>query len=735
MTEFTGVKQPDFDTMASKHTEAARRLEELAQALHSELQSAGLDTSPAARLRQLAGRVTTQAEDLRRRQKLVHELQRQKVTFGRSTPAGSFLEMPDGLEAAKGLLDGTMAGRAALNAGDGDATALAELEKYASRAGDAEFVKAFLGTLGARGMTQLPGSLAAQLRDARAHEDSDRVAQLSSQGKKALRMLSTALAKATDPKNPAYMGAGFTEDLVKEGRAEHKAGDTKYSGYQAQALIWRAHDGKPPFSKEFMEIVGRDVIVYEHEQRKDQWAASQDLLGRTFAGSQIPIFDLAGSFGLGTLLRPEAYVRSPGMRAESSVVDDLFHAAKSSREASQALLDHTPAGWKESVLDYLLTTRWGASRYLGDYKPIRDMLVIATTGQDATSRKLAAEMIKVVADDVRGAFGKGQDGNLEIKNRDTFDRLAPLRYPLGRAIAANIDELSRLILNHATFDKVAAQDMDYALALATADDDAFEVLVRAQTEHMRAALGTVPPVGLDASNAERLGFTKSDVKEYDLDQDGRVTKADILQFLKDRTVAEARPFTHIVEIRRQVLIAQGLDDKKADEALKTMVGDALGLLPVPGARQAGQLATGAFGQLIGKEYDKLAGAGYDEIAKQVAQQMSEHGRGLDETQATLADNRLAVERLGEQMLATAMLNKGLLDGLNLRKQPFATGTPPTLKPFNEMTPHEYSQFLEWTRARGGSNELLESFSGTFRRTSEVDDYLGLRIPSSSGGAK
>src|SRR4051812_36349981 len=119
MTEFTGVKLAEFDTMASKHTETARRLEELAQALHSELQSAGLDTSPAARLRQLAGRVTAQAEDLRRRQKLVHELQRQKVTFGMSTAAGSFLEMPDGLEAAKGLLDGTLAGRAALSASDG----------------------------------------------------------------------------------------------------------------------------------------------------------------------------------------------------------------------------------------------------------------------------------------------------------------------------------------------------------------------------------------------------------------------------------------------------------------------------------------------------------------------------------------------------------------------------------------------------------------------------------------
>jgi hypothetical protein len=85
------------------------------------------------------------------------------------------------------------------------------------------------------------------------------------------------------------------------------------------------------------------------------------------------------------------------------------------------------------------------------------------------------------------------------------------------------------------------------------------------------------------------------------------------------------------------------------------------------------------------------------------------------------------------MLATAMLNKGLLDGFNLGKKTFTTGTPPTLKPFAEMTPQEYSQFLAWTRKTGGSTDLLDRFGLTFRSTSEVDDYLNLQIPSSGGG--
>jgi hypothetical protein len=505
----------------------------------------------------------------------------------------------------------------------------------------------------------------------------------------------------------------------------------KYSGYQAQALIWRAHEGNPPYSKEFMEIVGRDVIAYEREQRESAWKASKD-----YAWAQRPILDLAGVLGLGTLLRPGTQAGAPGAKGSSSVADDLFHAAKSSREASHALLAHTPAGWKESMLDYLLTTRWGVFQSMDDGALISEMLITATTGQDATSKKLAADIIKTVSDEVRDAFGKEARESLEITDREAFDRYLSLSYPLARAIAANVDEVSNLLLNQATFGEVAAKDMAYALVVATSHDKGFEALMRAQTEHMRAALATaVPPVGLNASNAERFGFTKAELKRFDMNENGRVDRDDVLHFLEDRAKAGARSFGFTMEIRRQVLIAQGLDDKKADEALTSMVRDAIGMIPVPGAKHVGTLAVGAFGEIASKGYETLAGLAYDELARHVAKQASEQVPSLDEAHRTLAENRLAVDRLAEQMLATALLTKGMLDGLDLENEKFTVDIPPRLKSFAEMSSQEYSRFLQWSRNAGGSESLYTSFRDTFRTTSDVNDYLNLKIPSESVGSQ
>lgn len=727
MSGFTGVKQAEFDAMTSKHAEAATRLEELSRTLHRELQTAGLDTTPAARLRELAARVTKQTEDLRRRQKLVHELQRQKVTFGQNTPSNTFVGMPDRLDDAQDLLDGTLAGRAATKAADGDEKALKELEKYASRAGDSEFVKAFLTTLGPRGLTRLPGSIAIRLRDAVRGGDAARQKSLAGSGHTILALLGKVLAKGTNPRDRAYMGDQFVNGLRAEGRAQHPlGGKATYQGYQAQALIWQAHDGKPPFSPEFMENIASDVIIQERHQRETAWKVSEK-----YRWLQRPSPDLAGVLGLGSLLKPPGlYEKVP---TESSMVEPLLRSAASNRELAQALLGYSMPGFKQTVLQYFLTARMGVFDHLDDAALLSKMLLTATTGQDATSKKLSAEMIKVLSDQISSTFNKKTE-DLEISDRALFDRYTHLSYPLSRAIAANIDRLQSLYLHHKNFYAVTPSDMTYALALATSDAQGFETLVRTQTEHMRAALGGAPPVGMNAANAHRFGFTKAEVKEFDLNGNGQIDHSDTLEYLDDRVAEEAAPFNHLLETRRQVLLARGLDDQKADEALRTMVADAIGLIPVPGAKQMGELANGALGELISAGYGKLADLAYDELAQQVSQRMSQVTPNLDETYRTLASNRLAVNQLGEQLISTAMLGKGMLDATSLSGRSFTTGSPPKIKPFTRMSPDEYSDYLEWVREKGGASSLMDSFSDDLGDPSTVRSYLQLKSASSGGSS-
>ncbi|NRQ30292.1 hypothetical protein HII36_00340 [Nonomuraea sp. NN258] len=248
---FTGVKLPEFDMLISKHAAAAQRLDDLAARLHGELELAGLDTTPAVRIRKLAKEVSGEVSDLRRRQQLVRDLERREIIMGWPGGGGStLLPMPDTLGAARGLLDGTLAADAATEAIAGTPGAAHRLLGFAGKGADPDFAQVLLTRLGAKGVTELPAALSLQL-DGRQQDE---------RPEKAMRMLAAVLARGTDPDNRAFMGESFLTELIKQARAEHRVHDVTYLGYQAQALIWQASNGKPPFSARFMQVVGQDVI-------------------------------------------------------------------------------------------------------------------------------------------------------------------------------------------------------------------------------------------------------------------------------------------------------------------------------------------------------------------------------------------------------------------------------------------------------------------------------------------
>ncbi|MEU2723263.1 hypothetical protein [Streptomyces smyrnaeus] len=92
---FSGVQQPAFDHLVSRHGRAAFVLEQLAGDLWWELQRLNIDTSPAMRLRTLAQRVRSQATELQTRQSRVHAMQRQRSGAKLCTPGSIYWELPE----------------------------------------------------------------------------------------------------------------------------------------------------------------------------------------------------------------------------------------------------------------------------------------------------------------------------------------------------------------------------------------------------------------------------------------------------------------------------------------------------------------------------------------------------------------------------------------------------------------------------------------------------------------
>jgi len=93
--DFSGVKQPAFDSLVRSHVSAASALDRLAGELRGQLNKLGVDTSPALRLRELGRRVRAQATELQTRQGRVHAMQQDGKGAQLCTPSGTFWSLPE----------------------------------------------------------------------------------------------------------------------------------------------------------------------------------------------------------------------------------------------------------------------------------------------------------------------------------------------------------------------------------------------------------------------------------------------------------------------------------------------------------------------------------------------------------------------------------------------------------------------------------------------------------------
>ncbi|MED7930411.1 hypothetical protein SMD20_39720 [Nonomuraea sp. LP-02] len=650
---YSGVKQPEFDTLVARHTTAALQLEDLAAMLHGELSAAGLSTEPALRIRAMAKEVSAEVDDLRRRQRIVQEMERMKVVYRECTPDGTMIAVPDSTAAAQGFLDGTLAANAAVAASRGDKAALAKLHGYANRAKDPEFVKVFLAKLGAKGITELPAALGLQVR---ANVTSQRDPQQIEQVKQVMKLLSTALAKGTDPADEAYMGQAYLDQLVKEGRAEHKALEVTYVGYQAQALIWRASEGKPPFSKRFMEIVGRDVVVHQKELSDSRGPYANSL-------------DLATVLGISDSMQPGGpRMGQPGEQIKASVIDDLSQAGRFSSPAAQALLFHTPKGWTTSIMEYLLTDRLDGFNHTRNQAPFAGLLQKALSGKDKESLTHTNEALILLKEELDGVVGRGADGKLEILDRKKLDRMSFLSGPMGMIMAAHVDKIFGVFDDKTPELKdVDRAEMDRLLLFVGRDEAATKALVGAEVERML----------LKVQESYR--------------RDGGESLNEVL-------IPEARFMGHLLETRRLFLLSQATSDGQAKEEMKSLISGVLSEATGP----VGKLAT-RFGFWGDKAHEKLTPMGFDKLSAFLTDRLMKEGLSADSAlQEAGNDREMAMWMVHKMVLSSSIANgqwsRSALE--DAKGSPFATNNdPPKLKPLDEIVadPETFDKFIEWAR--------------------------------------
>ncbi|GAA4520604.1 hypothetical protein GCM10023191_097740 [Actinoallomurus oryzae] len=672
---FVGGKQPAFDMLVSSHSRAASQIEELAQALWAELNKAQLDTFPAIRIREVAGRLRKQTADLQRRQRLIHEMERQKIGFDFRTSGGTFWDLPDRLDALQSRLDGLEAADLANKAAAGDRKALSRLMKYAPEANNPDFARSLLQRLGADGVITLPAALAQRLRTAMdAHNPNLGADEAGVQS--ALKMLSKALAVGTNPASSGYLGDAFLDQLKTQGRADHRfpvggPNDT-YNGYQSLATLLDMSDGHPPFSAQFMQVVGTDMVAYDREHRprhplprKPPPVVSPYVPGlphhRPEDGSA-PIPDLAGLLHLGWALTPEGEraTTDPPSQGRTDFLNGLLHAAGFSKDGSQALLNHTPPGQRNSDLEYLLHERRPLWAYTDHGTRLGQAMSAAMSGHDPVSQKLFKETSELLGRDTRKYFTYGKDHKLKFTNVDGHaDDLSGLRPSLGAIMCSHLKDLEDSIFADISGSEPpkflpSPRDVDALLAEAGQSDDGFMSLVENAIGRSRALLDQRPAEGVD-----------------------------------NMLIAEGGFLGHLLALRHEALVARGVTVDTANAQIKELIDKGIGLVPVPYAKLFSGVPASVYGELAGQQYGK--------VGAWLFQHMQQDGGSVAQD-TKVATNEEAVRKLLRHMSLSVAIDRFNASGGTASGEPFADDKGKILPP-SQWDDQARSRFIDWSQVK------------------------------------
>ncbi|NKZ05739.1 hypothetical protein [Actinomadura latina] len=671
-----GVKLAEFEHMTRQMTQAAPKLAELADKLWQALNTAQVSTAPAMEIKRIAAWANEAASDLRRRNQLAHDLDRQKLAFVVCRQDGDYLKLPDRYTDQVGYAAGRRSAGLFRRAASGDLEAKAALRRLRPEDITPMFAKGLLEALGPEALLKLPMDLTLPLAaDVRQHREG--VDAHAAETRATLALLGRSLALATRPDTRAYLGDDYLRALTAAGRKNFpplSAPPNGTSGYQSlTALLSAAGDTR--FSAHFIEVVGSDMIAYDSRLRKT--------LG------QEPRPTLTGKAGLGNALNPTTTKVVPDDRKTDFLAPLLTAAALAGKEASQALLTHvymgpfqegTDPNFKGTTLQYLLHDRrptWGLTDHGA---ALGQTIQTAATGQDKESTDLAFEAAKILTADARknfvvkngvlqipeqgpfDALGHGELGDA-IARPKHFDELSGLRPAMATVLVAHLERLHDIVrlsdyTKRSGSTGLTGQDLDYLLLDLTRDASAYEHLLMGQIAHAK------------------LAVDRAVAKNGDLS--GAITD-------------ESRMFGHLLEARHQTV---GAEEGRLAEDLNRMrkyVGFSVGLVPLAPAMIAERIPGG--GKAAEAAMLQLTGKLTDVAAKRLADK-------ADQTILASTTETEAVEQLFDQMILSSMVANGRLDGPDLAGQPFATKGPhPRVRPIESMSESELERFLFWAESR------------------------------------
>ncbi|UBU09765.1 hypothetical protein [Nonomuraea gerenzanensis] len=605
--------------------------------------------------------LTDQAPDLYRRRDLAYEAEKIDVdVFGNRLPGAVVRPgltridesrlIPAGVRAEAGLAASLMQAAAR-----GDADATERLLAYHGRMSDPRFATALIEQLGAWGLVMLPAAMGAQVRMALDAGDGSAQA-LRRRNREVLSMLGKALATATDPSKDAHVTRRFQEELKRQGRAEIPVpgmrGQLTIHGYGALGQILAAAPAEA-FSTSFMTTIGHDLIRWDRDFLKQhgEWPLARDLDAYDLP-APLDTRPFSGSGDIGVV----------------DPVAALLTVAGSSRERAQALIG------SRDLLTYLLRDRrpqWE----MGDRgESLGEAMEAAMKGSDADSKRLAVMATQIYSDVVGSHLSIDDAGNIGIKDASELDRLSGARDNMARILAEHTedmvfahfqrhprlpdDQLTGEVDGRATA-RFNPTDLDRVLLDVAIDDQAYQALLHAQLAHLRG--------GIDLGLATR-------------DKD----------FTDNAIALDSAALGHLSEARRTALVGWGREADAADEALRKLVKEGVGLVPVPFAQQVGKLGINAADGI----YESFIRDGYVKAGDWLVKQSGHAGGKTKEAYSDAASDDIAAQELVKQMLASSAVAHGAYrrDDLNER---FVIGDPPRVKDPILMSRDEYDGFSRW----------------------------------------